>query len=177
MGFLRRQGVGASDCVLPVGIAGARAPAVAPQRRLQDRDRQQRDRRAPEEPSRQRQIGEPERENLGFQRGCVGKNRHRRAADAGRSHERRAGARQDLLASGAEPRERRLGGPQFQQFGGDGERFGVEPRRARRKQAKQPMRATGRRWRRAGGRKMLGVALSRPRPRAAARAARKPRRL
>jgi hypothetical protein len=72
----------------PIGVARARPAARRPRRRLGDRRRQQGDGRVPAKLSRQHQIAQPQRQNLGVDARRAGKHSHRRRTGARRRLQR-----------------------------------------------------------------------------------------
>ena len=74
---------------------------------MRDRRREERNRRVPTKPLRQRQVGEPKHENLGVDERRVVKTFHRRGAGVCRRRERMFGAGYEVPQGVDEPLEAR----------------------------------------------------------------------
>ena len=109
---------------------------------MRDRRREQRNRRVPAEPSRQHEISEPQRENLGVDGRRVAKQFHRRGARARGRRERSFGVGREVPQGVGQPLE--AGGVRkAEKISGGSQRRRVEPQRAGREEAPQPMNAPG----------------------------------
>ena len=125
-----------------------------------DRRREQRNRRVPTKSSRQGEVGEPQRENLGIDARRVPEQFHRGGARGRSRRERMPGPGHDVPQGAGDPLE--VGAVRkIEEIGGGSQNRVLERPRAGREQAPQPMDAAGRaggRVRAGVGRKMLGLA-------------------
>ena len=99
-----RDGRGAME--RPIGVARARPAARRPRRRPRDRRRQQGDGRIPTELSRQHQIAQPQRQNLGFRAWRAVQHSRRRRTGARRRRQRIFFALKETRSARRAPRNR-----------------------------------------------------------------------
>ena len=109
---------------------------------MRDRRGEQRNRRVPTKAPRQREVGEPERENLDVDRRRVAKQFHRRDARAHGRRERMFGAGHDVPQGAGDDVETR-GVRQSDKISRDPQGRRVEPQGPRGEQAPQAMNAPG----------------------------------